>query len=461
MQRGIALPQMWQHVPGLHLRAKLLYEQLQRLGVSDQGLARTNDRSSAYLREFRAMNATIQLLQEQVDNLYAHLHALRQEPHSNNLGPQEHSIYPPPPPFEAPGSQSYHHDGHSPPQSRGKHPQYQGPTSTAFNFDIANASLRTMGVTEPEISDGNAVAFDESLADPQLQAPVASMAVHPNKDPLWRMTKEDAIRLCRIYEDEMGFLYPVVNIDEIIERAKFLFTFTEAATRSGLVRADRSGPDTLATADNNILKIVLATALTVETNGRSDLGHALFDSVKEASESRLWEPAELKGLVLLVITVSMVLSSGLLIYTYTVQAQYHFHTDDEIRAYRIIGLAARFCLEMGLHRKEIVSKTLLSTEERFQACKLFWSIYVLDRRWSFGTGMPFAIQDADIDPTLHEPVRAPLRSQFYMENTRLIASEGGNSIPNSYDSIHPHINHSMVYCSQHARRRREAERWSY
>lgn len=30
---------------------------------------------------------------------------------------------------------------------------------------------------------------------------------------------------------------------------------------------------------------------------------------------------------------------------------------------------------------------------------------MLDRRWSFGTGLPFAIQDADIDPLLPEPVR--------------------------------------------------------
>jgi hypothetical protein len=34
---------------------------------------------------------------------------------------------------------------------------------------------------------------------------------------------------------------------------------------------------------------------------------------------------------------------------------------------------------------------------------LFWSIYVLDRRWSFGTGMPFALQDSDIDPLLQKP----------------------------------------------------------
>lgn len=28
--------------------------------------------------------------------------------------------------------------------------------------------------------------------------------------------------------------------------------------------------------------------------------------------------------------------------------------------------------------------------------KMYWSAYTLDRRWSFGTGMPFAVQDSDI-----------------------------------------------------------------
>ena len=248
------------------------------------------------------MNATIQSLQEQIDNLYAHLNALRHEQQSHHLG-HDQNTYPPPPQFGPSGSQAYHNEGVPSPQSRAKHPQYQGPTSSAFNFDIANASLQTMGVTEPDMSDNSAVAFDESLSDPQLQAPVASMAIHPDKDPLWRMNKDDAVRLCRVYEDEMGIMYPVVNIEEIIDRAKFLFTFTEAATKSGLIRTDRSGQDRLGSTDNNILKMILATALTVEANGHSDLGQALFDSVKDASEGRLWEPVELKGLILIVITV--------------------------------------------------------------------------------------------------------------------------------------------------------------
>lgn len=28
--------------------------------------------------------------------------------------------------------------------------------------------------------------------------------------------------------------------------------------------------------------------------------------------------------------------------------------------------------------------------------EFYWSVYTLDRRWSFGTGLPFAVQDSDI-----------------------------------------------------------------
>jgi hypothetical protein len=41
--------------------------------------------------------------------------------------------------------------------------------------------------------------------------------------------------------------------------------------------------------------------------------------------------------------------------------------------------------------------------ERSDTMLLFWTIYVLDRRWSFGTGMPFALQDQDIDHMIPKP----------------------------------------------------------
>jgi hypothetical protein len=76
---------------------------------------------------------------------------------------------------------------------------------------------------------------------------------------------------------------------------------------------------------------------------------------------------------------------------------YHFTKDDEALAWRVIGLAARHCLE---------------PDEQAAAIRTFWCIYVLDRRWSFGTGMPFALQDTDIDSNLPKPVRSVIVHQY-------------------------------------------------
>lgn len=82
---------------------------------------------------------------------------------------------------------------------------------------------------------------------------------------------------------------------------------------------------------------------------------------------------------------------------------YHFHRDDEALAWRILGLAARQCFEMGLHRRETYA-SFTDPEEHAIAVRTFWSVYVLDRRWSFGTGLPFAMQESDLEQNLPKPV---------------------------------------------------------
>ena len=66
------------------------------------------------------------------------------------------------------------------------------------------------------------------------------------------------------------------------------------------------------------------------------------------------------------------------------------------------------CLEMGLHRRDALTKIFRTEEAMVAANRLFWSVYSLDRRWSLGTGLPFVIQDEDIDSTLPEPVSMQL-----------------------------------------------------
>ena len=86
------------------------------------------------------------------------------------------------------------------------------------------------------------------------------------------------------------------------------------------------------------------------------------------------------------------------------QAVCQFRIDDEHQSHRIIGWAARSCFEMGLHRSEVLSKIAQTEEDSIWIVRLFWTVYILDKRWSFGTGIPFAMQDVDIDPDLPEPV---------------------------------------------------------
>ena len=102
---------------------------------------------------------------------------------------------------------------------------------------------------------------------------------HADKDPIWAVTQEDAVKYCQVYEDEMGLMYPVLDIEKIIAYAKKLYRFMEAAHRSGLMQSGLPGSDAIDDEDTNILKMVLATAMTVEASGRSELGRKMFEYV--------------------------------------------------------------------------------------------------------------------------------------------------------------------------------------
>lgn len=77
--------------------------------------------------------------------------------------------------------------------------------------------------------------------------------------------------------------------------------------------------------------------------------------------------------------------------------------DEETLAWRTIGIVERMSLEKGLHRRETLNQPAILAAGKDRILRLFWSIYILDMRWSFGTGMPFSLEDSDIDPWLPEP----------------------------------------------------------
>ncbi|KAI7480328.1 fungal transcriptional regulatory protein [Hortaea werneckii] len=278
-------------------------------------------------------------------------------------------------------------------QSQSQQPSFRGPTSDEFNFGVAKSSLQTMGISSgPEDGGSGTAGFTTGDPSPAQSPPPRDRnsaqylpSTHAQKDPIWSVSQEDAIRLCHVYEDEMGMMYPILDSSKMIAYAQKLYRFMEAAHRSGLMQQGMPGPDAIDDEDANILKMVLATAMTVESQGRSDLGRRLFECVQPAIDNSLHGNVDLKGVKLLVLA-----------------ATYEFQRDNEGTAWRIIGLTARLCIELGLHRRETYD-AMSDESDRNETILLFWSIYVLDRRWSFGTGMPFALQDSDIDPQLPKP----------------------------------------------------------
>lgn len=195
-------------------------------------------------------------------------------------------------------------------QSHSKQASFRGPTSSAFNFGVAKSSLETMGITsqgDEEISGSGGAGTNTAEVTPDRSPPKSSMqlvqSMHVQKDPIWSISKEEALRLCRVYEDEMGLMYPVLDVNKVVDYTTKLYRFMEAAHRTGLMQQGLPGADSIDDEDTNILKMVLATAMTVEAFGRSELGQRLFEYVQPAIDQLLTGNVGVKAIRLLTMTV--------------------------------------------------------------------------------------------------------------------------------------------------------------
>lgn len=241
------------------------------------------------------MKSQITTLQEQVNRLFSNLNDLRtQTPtfESSSFDPDvSQSIFTPMP------------GGMLKPRSR--HPRFHGPTSSAFNFDVAKSSLQSMGINPGEdgIPDDLTTAHATPAGSPPVHSDAVVPTIHPTKDPIWSIHREEAIRLCKVYEEEIGMMYPVVDIATVTSQANLLYTFMEAATRTGFAQRGLPGADGLQDDSSILLKLILATTLVVEGGGQSDIGQRLFMNVKPAIESKLWGPHDIKNIQLFVIVV--------------------------------------------------------------------------------------------------------------------------------------------------------------
>ena len=251
--------------------------------------------------EYRQISDHLRSLQEQVDGLYTNLAALQQKTQLQRTSP----VAALDPQIAYPNT--------SPSDVRVKSrptPQFSGPTSSAYDFDVANNSLQSMGINQPgygtEDTHPGQDAAMANTAPPHINN-IPQQSVNPVRDPLLSLSQDEVMRLCKVYDEEIVISAPMLDMDEIIKKAKTLFTFMDSMRRVGFLQKSVEQGESFADDETLILKMILATALTVENGGQSETGRALFENVRRLTnlQDRLGNPASIKYLQLLTITVSM------------------------------------------------------------------------------------------------------------------------------------------------------------
>lgn len=174
--------------------------------------------------------------------------------------------------------------------SSAKELTFQGPTTFGFSFDLAKSSLQRRGIVERNEVAG-ADMTQEPSPMPSPPPPDHASETGRSGDPLWTIGKDEAVRLCRVYEEEMGIMYPVLELPQLLNQVDLLYDSTNSAVQ---VNGDTDGLDGI---DVHILRLVFACALTAEGSGRSEPAMRLVESVREVADNCVWGPSEIKNII--------------------------------------------------------------------------------------------------------------------------------------------------------------------
>ncbi|KNB14130.1 hypothetical protein FOXG_13062 [Fusarium oxysporum f. sp. lycopersici 4287] len=197
-------------------------------------------------------------------------------------------------------------------------------------------------------------------------------------------TASDVIKYLVIFQEEVQSVYPFIDISEYIAQSKGILQ----AIRNGglLMEEDESTMSKLCSKDINLARVAIATGIILEEPSKIELSTAIVNSVETIVSIILTPRVDLKE-----IQLTSLLSI------------YYFHSGEELLSWRTIGIAARKSLELGLHRKRSLLDNFKDSDSRRLAARVFWCVYILDRQWSFGTTLSFALVEKEIDPELPKP----------------------------------------------------------
>lgn len=226
------------------------------------------------------MTNRFQAVDHQIDDLRRELRCLSARLRAfESTGPAPSSKPP------ANGSAGSLHRILNPPRS----PTYVGPTSAEFGLG------QHPGPFPLEGGHGNGGVGD-GHDDEELNLSTAAPSPEPadrrenlaGGDAMDDLGLEETLRLLQVYEDTVGVMYPCVDLASVRTYAVEYCHSQGSATGHTLEPSPAaSDQDWFHARDIQLLKILLATALLVESHGRSERAAQLADSVEDRFASRL------------------------------------------------------------------------------------------------------------------------------------------------------------------------------
>lgn len=190
--------------------------------------------------------------------------------------------------------------------------QFHGPSSSEYGLNIAQMILRHSNKPDISITKGNgqnSSGINETTTGTEelnnndswgggdvFHQPLDA----PCTVPVHRLLSEaDVLRLLHIYQEVIGNLYPVLNLQSLSGEAERLYEF--GGIDLGLRRADSSHVDNDAIL---VLNLVCSIALTAETTGTSKIAQVLYESAHGAIQTNVTaRKLQIRDVVLVLLAV--------------------------------------------------------------------------------------------------------------------------------------------------------------
>ncbi|KAH6886265.1 fungal-specific transcription factor domain-containing protein [Thelonectria olida] len=339
------------------------------------------ERNETMRPEDPSLRDEVAKLREQVASLTASLREINNRTaHMTSRSPAVNSQQNPSPVYTTAST-------YRPPEPR--QPQFIGPTRSTFSLRIAETSLTRMGIQTGETPESRSASPvpPEDPSPAEIQNLPADL--QQGSDCLLTFELDELLRLLDVYEEEIESVYPFTNIKEFSARLPAILNYVRNCGTSPSGEPSDTEPQMgqIELKDVQLVKLAIATAIIIEARGSNALSKRLVDSV-ESVVCRVSGEAKIDLKEVQIMTMLSI---------------FWFHAGEELLAWRAIGISGREVLEIGLHRRAILLENFPGAKERDMAVRTFWCVYALDRRWSFGTSLSFALIDRDIDPELPEP----------------------------------------------------------